>query len=95
MVLEAFLRQRVQGLQGRQGVEVELLFRLADVGVALLYHRQVHVFLVAEVVVQHALGAAHLGRDALQACAVVAVIGELRLAGLQQGAAHVRRRVLR
>ena len=81
----------MQRLQGLQRIEIELLLRLANIRVALLDDREVHVFLVAEVVVEHALGAARLGGNAFQPRSVIAVIGKLGLARVQQGSAHIGR----
>ena len=68
--------------------EIEPALLGTDLLVGAFEHREVEVFLVADVVIQHALVGAGIGRDAVDACAGKAMGGELLLGGLENADPH-------
>ena len=68
--------------------EVEPALLGADLLVGAFEHLEIEVFLVADVVIQHALVGAGLGRDAVDARAGQAVGGEFLLRGLEDADPH-------
>ena len=68
--------------------EIEPALLGANLLIGAFQHREVEVFLVADVVIQHALVGAGIGRDAVDARAGKAMGGELLLGGLENAEPH-------
>ena len=68
--------------------EIEPALLGADFLIGAFEHREIEVFLVADVVIQHALVGAGLGRDAVDARAGQAMGGEFLLGGLENAEPH-------
>ena len=68
--------------------EIEAALLGTDLVVGGFQHREVEVFLVADMVVQHALVGAGIGRDAVDARTGKAMRGELLLGGLENADPH-------
>ena len=75
---------RPDGVDRVDVVDLQALLGLADAAVGVLQHRQVELFLAAEVVVDHPLGGAGLLGDLVDAGARVALLGEHRGGHLDQ-----------
>ena len=69
-------------------LEIEPALLGADLFVGAFEHREVEIVLVADVIVQHALVGAGLGRDAVDARAGQAMGGEFLLGGLENADPH-------
>ena len=68
--------------------EIEAAFLGTDLVVGRLQHREVEVFLVANMVIQHALVGAGIDRDAVDPRAGKAMRGEFLLGGLENADPH-------
>ena len=68
--------------------EIEFALLGTDLVIGAFEHREVKVFLVADVVVQHALVGAGVCRNAVDARAGQAMGGELLLGGLENAKPH-------
>ena len=68
--------------------EIELALLAADFFVGAFEHREIEVFLVADVVIEHALVGAGLLRDAVDPRAADAVGGEFLLGSLENAQPH-------
>ncbi len=77
VVVEGELDQPLQRLQRRQVLDVQLAFALPDGLVGVLERAEIEAFLVAEIVVDHALAGAGAGRDLVDPGARQAVQREL------------------
>ena len=69
-------------------LEIEPALLGADLLVGAFEHREIEVFLVADVIIEHALVGAGLVRDAVDPRAAKAVGGKFLLGGLEDAQPH-------
>ena len=83
MVVEGDFDQSLHRLFGGQVVDVQSLLLFADPHIGFLHHRPIEPLLAAEMVIDHRLGGAGLGRDVVDPGALQALLGELLHGGEQ------------
>lgn len=83
VIEKALPGERVQRLTRGHSRQIQCLFRGADAAIGPFQHRQIGVFLIAEIVIDHPLGAACRLGDAFQPGTAIAVTGELGQGRLQ------------
>jgi hypothetical protein len=76
VMVEGQLRQLPQGVDRLEVLDVELLLQRADTAVRPLKDGQVQALLATEVVVDHPLGGAGLGRDLVDPGSGKTLVGE-------------------
>jgi hypothetical protein len=77
VVVEGQFGQLADGVGRIEMFDVEIPLYRTDHGVGPLQRRDVELLLVAEVVVDHPLGGAHLGGDLVHAGTGIALVGKL------------------